>query len=536
MFYTKTSIIDNLLEINVYDNNGTDVSTTVDINAELYAKTGDVYTFLTRVKSSRQTLGLKLLENDYIYITLYINDQLIKTLIKTEVKIKSVVTRYIISYKVHSAITDLSNSLLSRFNYFMPKWSTAYKNKISNFSRIFYPFYLNNEILFYKIQESLENNLRNLVTYKEYKPLPNSVFKIVDKTSNEVRFSLSPYHSKINKVEISPYKDISSHLFKEIYLTLSTPLYLKASCSTLYIEGFSGTTVYIKGVTLEGVLTTETLVFNSHYIRCSKFQYKKIFSIQSNNKDIIVSNYLDLKSQINYYEFFRAPTSYDLKNQPSFDYIYMEGADVLCNKEDYYQIDCSIQNVFKTYTNDLIILDDNNNLRVGLLNRDFAPQLTLLENNNNNKYISIEEFDISTKSITFVIDTANLYNDLQNTYGTINISTDKDSYYVNQEKSLVFDKTHINFSKFNKLRLSINFSDYKFLNVILEVNGFKFQSSYICNYINTSIISTKWDSIFIVNNKLIGFQDNSYFDIKLSKNYYEIDSDYLILNSPATIS
>ena len=164
--YLKLSAKNEEFQLLFLDEEGLEFNPGLPLSIKLFKKIGTTYqAFQTETTQKFEYINSRLTDKKVMFVDVTLNNVLLKAKIKVEVVTTETRVRYKVTYETTYPFRKLSTTFLRRISLGMPAWSTAFKNDISVFSKVFYPLYLIPERLYYKTKEALNNNLTN----KNYK-------------------------------------------------------------------------------------------------------------------------------------------------------------------------------------------------------------------------------------------------------------------------------------------------------------------------------------------------------------------------------
>lgn len=536
MIYLKTLVSDGIYSVKCYDESGVDITSEHFVTSRIHRKeTDNTYTFLLETTETTLSLHPDLFEtSSYLYVTILIDGEIYKTFLKTLVKNETSVLKYTILYKSQTPLVEVSTPFLDRFNYFMPRWSTAYKNDVSNFSKITYPLFANIEKSFFKTSEIVSDSLVNKSRIKKVINYRQKIGKVIGKDGVERKFTYNIQNSPVTRLtqeaaflRQNDFKRIKSSDF------VDTVLFRKNS-SQLFIESPLNSTVIFTGLTENNVVVTEELTFNTLVIKESKYRYRKIFHFESTSTETYLSNYIDCSLNHLVEKSERLPAFIDNDKEQQFPLLELNEnlLDVKFVKDNIfpyngysYNLQKKFRSVFVTDTLDVVGIDEDNKLYTGLLRKNLEINMPLLDNNNNNPYVFVSSSDHI--GVSFTIYTQDILKDLETSVVTIQVQTDKGVYYIDSNTEQFTDQiVNYHLDSVNSLDFTLNFTDKtEFISVIVSTPTRQYQASYRCDNIVLTERDTNIDSLIYVNNNLYIKKDTNYFKLNLLKDYYETAND-----------
>ena len=536
MIYLKTLISDGIYSVKCYDDSGVDKTSEYNILSKIYRKDGNTdYTLLLETTQNTLELHPDIFEtSDYLYVTVIVNDVTYKTYLKTQVINETSVLKYTILYKSQTPLVEVSTPFLDRFNYFMPRWSTAYKNDVSNYSKITYPLFANIEKAFFKTSHIVSDSLVNKSTTRKVISYRQKIGKVVGKDGVERKFTYNIENSPITRVseETAVFKDLD---FKRINVEdFVNVLNFKKKCSRLYIESPLNTTVTFTGLTENNVVVTEEYEFNTLVVKQSKHTYRKIFHFESSSKEAYLSNYLDCSKVHLVEKSEKLPAFIDSAKEQQFPLLELNEnlLNVRFVREGLFEYDAYAYNlnkvfrsIFVTDTLDVIGIDLNNKLWTGILRKNIEVNMPLLENNNNNPYVFVSS--TTNDSVSFSVKTQDIMADLETSIVTIQIKTDKGTYYIDSNTEQFTDKP-VNYflDSVNSLEFTLGIvGAAEFISVIVSTDKRKYQASYRSDNITLTERASDVDSLCYINDELYIERQGVFSKLVLLKDYYETALD-----------
>lgn len=536
MIYLKTLVSDGIYSIKCYDESGVDTTSAHSITSKIYRKeTSNEYTFLLETTQTTLEIHPDIFETSpYLYVTVIIDGEVYKTYLKTTVKNETSVLKYTILYKSQTPLVEVSTPFLDRFNYFMPRWSTAYKNDVSNFSKITYPLFANIEKSFFKTSEIVSDSLVNKTRTKKVTNYRQKIGKVVDKNGIERKFTYNIQNSPVTRVEKkvahlrdNDFKRIRSQDFQDTIL-------FRKNSSRLFIESPLNSIVTFTGLTENNVVVTEDFEFNTLVVKQSKYSYRKIFHFESTSKDTYLSNYLDCTSNHLIEKSERLPAFIDNDKEQQFPKLEINEnflnvrfvKDALFEYDGYsYNLDKIFKSIFVTDTLDIIGIDENDMLYTGLLKKNLEVDMPLLDNNNNNSYVFVSS--INPTNVSFSIHTQDVMADLETNIVTIQVKTDKGTYYIDSNtEQFVEQPVNYILDSVNSLDFTLDTTiNPKFISVILSTDKKQYQASYRSDSIVWVERDTEVNRLIFVNDSLYIKKETEYFELTLLKDYYEMAND-----------
>lgn len=551
MIYAKTKVVDGLYTVKCFNEFGVDITASLDITSELYlVDAEDNYNLVDVVEGGSKQLLSDYLEHKYLYVTLRLNSAIHKTFLKTPISITSTVQQYTILYKTHNALPKQSNILLERFTYFLPRWSSAYKNDVSNYSKITYPYFCNIEKLYFKTSEVVDFALEGKPFYR--KVITNydkaKIGKVTNKDGVELRYTYDKSSTAPSRLSLKPRHFISldNDLHKASASDLELPLQLKGYCATLYIRAPLHANVIVRGLDKNGCFVTETFKFSTLNTKTSKFQYKTLTDVISSAPDTtIISNYLDCNTDHFTENFQDIPAFSNKAKKVQFPRVHVKD-DVLQlemvseasleYEHASYTLSEPVSNLYMNKFGHLVALTKNGYLCTGILNKNLETSMPILSNNNVNKYVFVDEVDTSTMQVHFSVDCQRLYQDIEELNVMVEIQSEEGVYYLDGLTREIVDKpTTIVISKHNSLKLCFGYEDREYISVTVKTLDESFQASFRNDRIDlTRQDDLRFQTLLLINNKLVAQSiDDKYSEVTVEQDYYEINEEgYVTLYEP----
>jgi hypothetical protein len=536
MIYLKTLISDGIYSVKCYDDSGVDKTSEYNVKSKIYRKDGNTdYTFLLETTQSTLELHPDIFEtSDYLYVTVIIDDVTYKTYLKTKVINETSVLKYTILYKSQTPLVEVSTPFLDRFNYFMPRWSTAYKNDVSNYSKITYPLFANIEKAFFKTSHIVSDSLINKTTTKKVTSYRQKIGKVVGADGVERKFTYNIENSPITRIKEQEalFKTLD---FKRINVEdFVNVINFKKKCSRLYVESPLNTTVTFTGLTENNVVVTEDFEFNTLVVKQSKHTYRKIFHFESSSKETYLSNFIDCDKIHLVEKPEKLPAFIDSNKEQQFPSLELHEnllnvrfvKDGLFGYDAYaYNLNRSFKSAFVTDTLDFIGIDTNNKLYTGILRKNLEVNMPLLDNNNNNPYVFVSS--TTHDSVSFSVKTQDILADLETNIVTIKIQTDKGTHYIDSNTEQFTDKP-VNYflDSVNSLDFTLGIvGSAEFISVIISTDKRQYQASYRSDNITLTERADNVDSLRYINDELYIERQGVYSKLVLLKDYYETALD-----------
>lgn len=549
MIYLKTQLIDGVYKVSCFNEQGVDITNTFAIKSELNVLSLSGYEKVLEIEGSEGLVNIDTLDNNFIYATVYLDGTVFKTNIKTKVTVNTVVQRYVVNYKIYNQLPSMSNQFLDRFSYFLPKWSTAYKNDVSVYSKVTYPFFSNIEKLYFKTSESVDVSLEGKTLYKKIaKNIKASNIGIVKTEDKELKYTYNTTSTEISSLskEELHFINLDSETFSDFIVNLNFPIRLKTYCSKIYIRSPLLSTVVVQGIDWLGNYHTEKLTFKTLNVKSLKIAFKTILNVTSSSEDTLVTNKLDCVEDLFFERFQDIPifSNSDKKVQfPKFvwqdDCIYMNMVTdtTLEYEQNIYDLNgIDVKKLTITKYGEVIGLSERGTLLTGLLNKNIEVNMTLLNNNNNNSYVSVETVDRQLKQVTFNVASPKLYEDMESASVIVELTSNEGTYYLDgYNKRIVDELSHTTLSKYNDLKMTMSYEGLDFISVVVKTTDGSFQASFRNDKITFKEHEGSYQDMFILNDSIV-VQDQSgmYFKITPEKDYYEVSEEgYVTLYNPS---
>lgn len=506
-------------------------------SSKIYRKTNNFYEYVCDLEDNSQ-ISKDFLEED-LYASLYIDNYLYKSYLKIITTNNKSTLRYSIKYKTNIPQIQCSTPFIDRCSFFMPTWSTAYKNSITNYSKLVFPLYTNIIKNFYKTTQTITESLKGKEQYLKYIELPKSFEQehITVKSSEGITYKETDIieTSPISRISFSETKLKNKYLFSLNYAEVINKR-LRNNCSKLYVHSKKGTLVSICGITTEGTYAKEDIFFTSSVTNSSLYNYSKILTITSSDSDTIVSNYLDtskfhIKEDFEKISSFIDPTknnSYPIvKISDNLIHTYFENNANVFVDSHKYKVEKNISDLYIENTGDIFLLDLNNNLYTSSLYLNLKTNLKLLDNNNNNKFIYLTQ-NLDEGYVEILIQTKEL-SELIDDRVVIKLENSKGIYYLNQDLDIVEDICYLNINKINDINIKLEIEESDFISSILETSIGNFQASYIVNKLSLNLISDNILKLLIINNEIyVETEKDVLKKINIFKDYYERSENLLL--------
>ena len=435
----------------------------------------------------------------------------------------------------------LSNMDIHRFLSGMPRWSSAYYNHFSNFSKIISPVLepISNEI---NTVDSQQNSFFECdeFGYPEYLysapifGIPTSVTTehglgkyIGEKGAASIEASRIDLITQGDEVIIDEFS-LTQIMFISSPVIFDIPLfiYIKSDSSILDVN-----TVKIYGYNEDNIYIEETISLSSNIYHMSMSKYKVI-------TEILSDKYIDITTVVNLSEDLLVHKEGLLQKRltnrageyitPYFtvddNNLYLNNGSSLGKNEEYkFSLDRVPEKIFINNLLDIIFLSEGS-LYSSKLVLDYVD---ISQNNsslNVNDFIIVDDENTSVGDVCYIsIKTKKILAEYINCQ-QIRVSATNNSItmYLNEEHDLVNERdTWINLTTFNDLRFGIQIDNtlpYT-INVELDVYSNEFSAMSYTNVLESTHISVDIEDI----NDLVLFNNMLLMQIGDSGKYYKID-------------
>lgn len=541
MIYLKPIVANGTYRVEAYSESGVNITSDFVITSKLYKQDHNKeYVFLLETSEKVLDINPDFFEKEEaIYTTIHVDGALYKTLIKTPVKNNTVTQSYTILYKSHIPFIETSNPFLDRFNYFMPRWSTAYKNDITVFSKITNPLFANIEQSFLKISKIVANSLKETKTIKRvYKPR-SPIGKIIDEQGVQKHYVYNIENAPITRTDLKDAFIKERDFFSLTMDTFLQPKLIKKDCSSIFVKSPLNSSVSITGLTIEGVIVEEDFTFNTLVIKQSIYKYRKLISMTSSHPETRISNYIDCSEDHLVEKSELLPLFIDITKEQQYPLLRVVNGRlttrfVKSSMFPYdghsYGLNKDVTEVFVTDTLDVITLDNKGCLSTGILRKDIEVDMPLLDNNNNNSYIHISDIDFEEDLVHFTVNTKDVVESLETHAITIKIETDTVTYYLDSVTNN-FSEVPVNYvlDNVNALDFSLTIDNQKFISVTIETDKKKFQASFRNDLINLTERVYGVERMYYTNEKIYLKVGSLLKELNTYKDYYEITRDGSII-------
>lgn len=546
--YFSPQITDTAIQLQVYDDTGAVVSdfaatgiTSLTVGyyeSGTYVPTQVLTALITTVNPSTFDIA-----NLFCQIVTSTTDDILSV---TDLVDFTVLT-YTLKYELEKVPVKTSNMLLDRANFFMPKWSPAYQNDISTFSKIYYPVYEQLEKILTRNYNYLSANLSGTrPQYSRYslrKP-PLIITNISTDTQLAHTFNLD--NSIINGASLVNV-EVQGVQVNASITSITFPIVLNATSQYVFAKKtvYGSSEIFIEGLNHKRQYIQETLSISSLEFVRSNAKYTKILNITCTDTDPIISTYIDCETDFAYKpkDTLRLMVDRDKNFAASLPITVvddlLEVFDSTGAGTSLYQYTLNIPNsttpysLFVTGQNDLILLQDGK-LYAGVLAKPLDTIVPLQDVNNNGFIVYTEGDDCAVgKDFSFVIDFTEYLSNYVGSNFYVKLQVNDQVSYLNVDRE--FQNEMVDFS--------INKSDSKiYLDMTYEAN--KVYMLSLMDGQRTFSAATRADSVdfqliyedsYITSMYHSGANlmardsaTDSDYTIVVHKNYYELDDNNTI--------
>lgn len=567
--YLKLSANNERFQVKFLSSSGVEIIPSSAITCILYNKINSNYIpFQTETIQSFQFSNKQITDRTTIYVDVYLDNVPYKTKVKVNVTNSEVLLKYNVNFDSSYSVRNLTNKFLRRVSLGMPRWSTAYKNDISNYSKTFYPLYLLPEKLFYKTYEALNKNLKNKkhskrITVRQPIAVAKQGLSIIPKTYIKEK-------EVITSITKTPITQVGLNLVT-FDSDSSFPVKLDKTFNTLFIKTDKECFIIIKGIGADRKRVTETLYCDGVLYSASFLNYKEILDISyvvSSGTESVVftcTNYMSLEKYQNNFRKNYSPSEGVTGTKDLEVPLYIYNSDTLTintfyNKvwdnevdyqDSYFVPDMeNHKGFFITEEEDLIFLQptelatesvvnllsetplqllpegSTTQLFVGLLTTDLSTDMPIHSSNNNNSIVSLLDSNIMEDNLVeFQVLCKDLVEEFGNISVNLSINVDGKMLYLNDNNEWVEDKVFKFLYNKNPIYVSYDTKGIGYVSVVLECNGISYQSSVVKNKIEVKGTSVVVDKLYHNGNSLVGIVGKQLFKLNLEKDYYEFNND-----------
>lgn len=544
MSFVRTSLVDGIYNVKVYNPDGTDTTDQYNLRSIVYkAASPSTFEYLFETEEAQFKVHPDSFQDvDFLYVTVYLDDYLYKSYIRTPIKTTQRVATYNIVYKSHTPLVPTTSPFLERCSYFMPKWSTAFQNDVTVYSKIVYPLFSNLEKTYFKTSEAVSNALYGKPFFKKEVAILQPLGKVTGSDGYEKRYVYNIQNSPITRVSLNDALVTPNTFIIENPATLEEPLTLKTIASRLYISSPLNSTVTIEGVSEQHALISETFTFNTLVVKATKYKYLRILNISSTSDDTIVTNILDCSEKHLYERFEQLPLYVDSDKNLQFPTIRLNGKYLYTSyvRDDLFITDGvpfnlgrdDIQSLYVTDELDIVATTKTGGLLTGQLKRNLETNMPLLESNNNNSFVSVEQIDYEAGLVTFVVDTKKVYEELDTVAVLLEFESDEGVYYLDgNTQELTQERTNFILDRVNHLKIEMNLENYDYISLKLKTEKGDFQASVR----NDKIAFTEHPTnkllkgLYVFGNDLHALDEQGFYNrLTLYKDYYEMYDGVLV--------
>ena len=567
--YLKLSANNERFQVKFLSDSGEEVIPNSTITTILYNKINSNYIpFQTETTSSFNYSNKQITDKDTIYADIYLGNTPYKTKVKVSIINSEVILRYNVTYESSYAVRKLSNKFLRRVSMGMPAWSTAYKNDVSVYSKTFYPLYLLPEKLFYKTNEALNKNLKNIKHSKRIQiKQPIAVARqgsvIIPKTYiKEKEMITSITKTPINQKVVNLVEFDQDSTF---------PVKLDKTFNSVFVKSDKECFVLIKGVTPDRKPVTETLFCDGVLYSVSLIKYKEILDISYimavGTEEVVLTctNYMSLEKYQNNFRKNHIISDGVTGNKELDVPLYMYNEDTqtvntfygkIWDNEVDYQDSYFIPEMeghrgfFVTDEEDLLFLQraglatedvinllteepkqiltegTSSQIFTGLLSTNISSDMPLHSSNNNNSIVSLLDGNIMEDNmVEFQITCKDLVEEYGNISVVISINVDGRIFYLSDTNEWVTDKVFKFLYNKNPIYISYDTLGIQYISVVTECNGTSYQASIVKNKIDIKGTGVVVDKMYHNGVDLIGLYKNELSILTPVKDYYEFNDD-----------
>lgn len=538
------------LDVIVYNDKGVlaEFAITNDMEKVTLGYGMDVDTFIPILNIIKGHTDLNLDRYDLDNLTLQINykdsqnpNDFYK--VKNKVTIKSISRT--ISYEVVKNPLLLSNTSLARYNYFMPKWSTAFKNNISNYSKIFYPIFEDIEKLLIKSQTSVRANIQNadLQRVKGY----NKDISYVIVNNNKIVETSCKEKSEFNSTELTKVDSINSWSITQHDVL---PISNKKETPYLYILNLEETQmeITIVGLDFNNSLIKESFQVPSKENRMTEYKYSKLLKIETSS-NYTIKNHIDgidlvsLKDEVKFSYFIDynknfANNIFQVRNDKKQTLVIEEYAQKMYDNpirtfSTLLSENLNNPKVFLTTTGQVLV-HNNNKLYTGVLREPLESFNGIHPSNNNNNIITIlNDTQIVGDTCTFSVNTKELVKTSGELSCFLTLTVNDKIYYVDNNNNFTQEKVRYFINNTSKnILIDLKYESDSKYSLTLFSDTIILSASTYSNSIKLSLLSSNISLIYGNKEKIYVFKENQWYLLKLKQNYYENDTDRQLLFLP----
>ena len=572
--YLKLSAKNEEFQLSFLDEEGLEFDPNLPLSISIFNKIGKTYQLVqTETVQSFEYVNNTLTDKQTMFVDVTLNNVLLKSKIKVTVVTTEIRTKYKVTYESTYPFRKLSTTFLRRVSLGMPTWSTAHKNDISVFSKVFYPLYLIPERLYYKTKEALNNNLNNK-TYKR-SVQTRSVITIAKKSDGSIiPRTFIKEKEMINSITTEKIDQKNINLFSFVAEdTVPYPVKLDPTFSKIFIKSDKACILNIIGINKRRIPINEYMYCDGVVFTRSFLDYKEITSIQVVKVSgyevpaLSVTNYLNLKKYQNNFRtnvmtgnpddnkdfevplYIYNPEIHSVKTFYAKEWIQEEDSSVeyfvpllegnngffITEDEDVISISPKVS-LGTEENHDLLLTEINQKILTetafykvyaGLLRRNLEVDLEIHSSNNNNSLVTI--MDESSAANTGQVEVQILTKDIVENYGnvSVNISVNVDGvvFYLDDNNDWVDTPVFKLLNNINPIYVSQDITGCTYFSVILEFNDVKYQASHVKHYVGMEPYDIYIKEAFHNGTDIIVRKEDGLHKLIITKDYYEFVND-----------
>lgn len=572
--YLKLSAKNEEFQLLFLDEEGLEFNPGLPLSIKLFNKIGTTYqAFQTETTQKFEYINSRLTDKKVMFVDVTLNNVLLKAKIKVEVVTTETRVRYKVTYETTYPFRKLSTTFLRRISLGMPAWSTAFKNDISVFSKVFYPLYLIPERLYYKTKEALNNNLTNK-NYKRSIQTRSTIAVAKKENGDIISRTFIKEKEMINSITTEKIDQKNINLFSYIADDkIPYPVKLDPTFSKVFIKSDKACLINIIGINKRRIPVNEHIFCDGVVFTRSFLDYKEITAIQvlkvSGYEDptIEVTNHMNLKKYQNNFRT-NVMTGNPDDNKDFEVPLYLYNADThsvktFFAKEWIQEEDGSVEyfvpllegnnGFFVTEDEDIVSIsprvslgtEENHdtllteiNQRIltetalykvyaGLLRRNLEVDLELHSSNNNNSIVSI--MDESSAANTGMVEVQIITKDIVENYGNvsvqISVNVDGNIFYLDESNDWVEQPVYKLLNNINPIYVTQDVKNCTYFSVILEFNTVKYQASHVKHYVDMTPFDVYVKSAYHNGQDVIVMKEDGLHKLIITKDYYEFIDD-----------
>jgi hypothetical protein len=459
--------------------------------------------------------------------------------------------QFVLDFNINLFYRDQLNTDTMRLMSYLPKWSSANKNFLSNFSKVNSPYGDTISNMFFDMANIITVNLSTESFFEYPTALYSSVLvspplyiKIDNKNFENIGYAKS---SSILNYPISSIKEEkivypSKLSFIKNRAEVFDGKLLSKDC-IIYIQPTSAISnpeiITIFGFNSEGSEISESLVLINTNAISTKLKYKFITDISS-NVDLKVSTYISTDSCHSFRSSLLHPKRIANNNGAFFDPVINIDVNSIeinqelgLNKSTIRRFYCenNIDNLFVSNLMDILYLSGGRLFAAKPRLRVETP-IDINSSYNNNDVVYIDNSSpIIGEVVNFTIDINKAANIFDSENIQILVTHGDNKYFVTQDVGLSTSKdTWIKLSN-RKANISFGFPINDLDDITVKVYSYGF-ASYFCagshvDYINSYHLMDNVDDMIIFNNKLVVEKDSQFFELKPSRLCFVYDDSYI---------